>query len=143
MKIYSKAIAIPAAALALAGGLYLTGTSVQAQEASSGRHETIVQELSSRFGLDQSELESFFDEKKADKKAEMAANAEDRLAQAVEAGELTQTQVDAILAKRDELQAQREQDRAELEAWAEENGIDMKYLRPEGRHGGKNGPSNR
>jgi len=113
--------------------------------------------FASHFNLDQSEVEGFMLEEretfKADREAEFTTN----LDSAINAGDLTAEQKDLILAKHEELQANhesmpdshenwqdltqeergtardlrqtdREAERAELEAWADDNGIDLKYL---------------
>lgn len=53
---------------------------------------------------------------------------DNRLQDAVDDGDLTEAQKTLIENKRDELQDTREQQRDELEQWAEDNDIDVKYL---------------
>lgn len=153
-----KALVLPVAALAVAGGLYLTSQPAQADEVSAGPHETMVQQLSNRFGLDQTEVESFFDEMRAEHQAEREAQLLERLDKAVTDGTLTEAQKAALLAKHEEMQAERPNSRAdwstltpeerqtereahrdEMKAWAQDNDLDVSQLRFLQGAGGRQG----
>lgn len=149
---------MPAAALALAGGIMLySGQQASADEGSNPR-DTMIQALVERFGLNQTEVETFFEEQHAARQAEREATHEANLDAAVTAGVITESQKDALVAKHAEMQveretarengekpdkSEREEHRAEMEAWATEQGIDLEALHefmqsqnPEGgRHG--------
>lgn len=58
-----------------------------------------------------------------------AVRVTDRLQRAVEKGDITLDQKAAIEAKQKELQAQREADREALQKWADDNGVDFRYLK--------------
>lgn len=126
---------------------------------------SLVQKIADKFGLNKDEVQEVVDEVRAEhqeemqqqreeRQAEMETSFEEQLTQAVESGEITKEQKQLILAKREEINASRqtategaedmteeerraarETEREELETWAEENGIDMKYLM--GGFGGK------
>jgi hypothetical protein len=119
-----------------------------------GPRHSIIQKLVERFGLNADEVEEVFEEDREDRRAEGQARFEERLAEAVAEGELTEDQKAAIIAKRAEMEANRQEQRTEMaglsqeergqareahreemeakreevEAWAQENGIDLKYL---------------
>jgi hypothetical protein len=115
--------------------------------------DTIIQKLVERFGLNQEEVAAVFEEARDEKRAEMEQRHEERLNEAVQNGKLTEEQKNLILQKKEELQTQREQykdqdvsqedwqelreqHRADIKEWADENGIDTKYLMgPKGGHG--------
>lgn len=117
-------------------------------------HDTLVQRIAQKFGLQQSNVQSVFDEVRKERQAEMQKRLEDRLAQAVKDGKLTETQKNLILAKHKEMQANREKNRdawmkmtpeerrnekqkirTELEAWAKANTIPLEWVMPYGRGG--------
>ncbi len=117
-------------------------------EKSDGPMSGLVDAIAAKFSLDKSEVQAVFDEQKAKMQAEREAAVKDEVAKLVTEGKLTQDQADAINAKRAELRTEREEGkearsdqtreerksemktkRAELQAWAEEQGIDDEYLR--------------
>lgn len=69
-------------------------------------------------------MQEFRLERQAANKAAM----QDRLSQAVEDGSITQEQKDKLVVKLAEVEATREAHRLEIQAWAEENGIDESLL---------------
>lgn len=126
--------------------------SVQAN--GEGNYPPIVQRLVERFNLDQGEVEQVFDEAREQRRAEMQNRFQERLDQAVTDGQITEEQKQAISAKKAEMQANREEmkdlsfeeikelretHRQEMEAWAEENGIDLTIMPmligKQGKHG--------
>ncbi len=117
-------------------------------------HGDIVQKLVERFNLDQTEVESFFDEIKQERQAERQARIEESLTQAVSGGKITEEQKQALLGKMQENQAEREgwidlsdderrdamrKHREEMRAWAQEQGIDLRELMPVGGRGERRG----
>lgn len=153
------------AALAVAGvtGFGIASSSALAQE-TEGKNpmSSLVQKITQKFNLNQDEVQAVFDEDRQEHQAAMQAQFMSKLDQAVAEGKLTSTQRDLIMAKREELQANREAskdslkdlteaerrtkmkaERAVLQTWAEENGIDLTYLmmgHPGGRHGRPGSP---
>jgi hypothetical protein len=115
--------------------------------------DSLIQKLVERFGLNQEEIEAVFEETRDAKRAEMEQRHEERLNEAVQSGELTEEQKNLILQKKEKLHTQREQyrdqdltrkewqelreqHRADIKEWADENGIDTKYLMgPKGGRG--------
>jgi len=137
------------AALVGAGSKVVTTT--HAQESNS--IPPMVEKLAERFNINQNEVESFFEEQREEHRAEMEAKREEALNTAVSEGKITEAQKNAILAKmeenkpnretmqnlsREERDAQREEHRSKMEAWAKDNGIDLSVL-DLGRGGPENG----
>lgn len=116
---------------------------------------SLVDKIATKFNLNKSDVQAVFDEQKTTRDAARETEIKAAVAQLVADGKLTQTQADAINAKRAELQKDREADRAtmdglssearkekmeakryELESWAKSQGIDSEYLRYVVGHGG-------
>jgi hypothetical protein len=138
-------IILPAAALVV-GGAVLYG-STQASAFGGAFEGNMHSRLAEKLGLDESKIESAFDEMRAEHQAERQTQFEERLNQAVTDGEITEAQKQLILDKHEVLKAQHEADfenkgektreewraerqahREEMESWADENGIDLKYF---------------
>lgn len=154
-----KTLLVGAIMASLGAGTLGIGTTFAAEIAPRERGMAALAEaIAERFDLDVDEVQAVLDEEAESHREEMRAQHEqafeDRLAEAVESGELTQEQADLILEKRDEMKAYAEtlvdlepQERKdamqeqmeELKDWAEENDIPMEYLRfgpgPRGAHG--------
>ncbi|MFC1711859.1 hypothetical protein ACFLZ1_04725 [Patescibacteria group bacterium] len=137
----NKKILIPLLTLVIIGAVGFASTKAYAND--NGYYPPIVQKIAERFGLNQDEVETVFDEARDERRAEMQNRFQERLNQAVSDGKITIEQKEAILAKKAEMQERHEElkdlspeERAEykeahqgeLKAWAEENGIDLKDL---------------
>ena len=111
--------------------------SISAQEADN--YPPIIQKLVERFGLNADEVKKVFEEEREEGRARNQEHFEERLDQAVEEGKITEEQKQAILDKHAEMQAKHESlkdlsfeerqealktMREEMQAWAEENGLD-------------------
>jgi hypothetical protein len=150
----SKKLIVPA--VALGAVVSFVGADVVSAEETDQGPERMIERLAERFGLNQDEVKSFFESEREASQAKRQAALEERLSEAVSEGRLSEEQKQLILDKREELRAEREANRESyrdmdrderreerksrrdaLQAWAEENGIDMRYL--VGRHG-KGGP---
>lgn len=155
-----KTLLIGAIVAALGAGALGVGTTLAAEEGRENPEfvSELVTAIAEKFDLDPEAVQEVFDEQAESHREEMQAQHEqafeDRLAQAVEDGTLTEDQVDLILAKRDEMKAYAEslkdlepeerkeamkEQMEELKDWAEENDIPMEYVRfgpgPRGAHG--------
>ncbi len=121
---------------------------------------SIVDKISSTFKLNKTDVQKVFDEEHAARQTERTQTIKDKLAADVKAGKITQAQADKITAKIAEMQAVRKANhdsmkdktqaerkaamdtkKAELDAWAKNNGIDASYLMM--GHGGRGGPEGR
>lgn len=122
---------------------------------------SLVDKIATKFNLNKSDVQQVFDQQRTEMQAQQDQKVKDDLAQLVKDGKLTQAQSDAITAKRAELEKTREANRttmqsmsdtdrkaamdkqkSELEAWANQQGIDTQYLRYVMGHGpgGHGGP---
>ena len=108
----------------------------------------IVQKLAEKFNLKPADVNAVFEEERTERRAEHRQRYEDLLAQAVKDGKITEKQKTAIIAKQAELReamdglrdlapeerrAAMEKQRTELETWAKDNDIDLRYLMMGGR----------
>lgn len=142
-----KKLLVPALTLTiLAGTIYGVGQA----SAETGWHDNspVIQKLVDRFGLDESEVQQVFTEARDEQQLQRQLEFEEYLETAYQNGEITDEQKQAILEKhaemmaerqnidreefqnmsREEKQAQNETRRAEMDSWADENGVDLKYL---------------
>ena len=103
----------------------------------------IIQRLIEKFNLDGEEVEEIFTEAREERQSQMQARFGERLGELVEEGQLTEEQKQAILAKKEamrqesqnwqglapeERREQMEQHRAEMQTWAEGEGIDLSLV---------------
>ena len=154
-----KFLIIPLLGLALVGSVTYGPLRVYAENG-SGQYPSIIQKLVERFGLNEEEVRAVFDEERAKRRQQMRANFEDRLSQSVSEGKITEEQKQAILAKKEEMEAnhrnfsdlssedltpekrreEMEAHREEMKTWAQENDIDLSlfpmFLGGKGRRGG-------
>lgn len=151
----NKKIAVAAfavGALALMAGAY--GISTTYAQDNDGR-TTLIQKLASKFGVEESEVESVFDEHRQEMHTEHQAKFSEKLDEAVEAEKITAEQKQAILDKHEEMRSEKEglkdlepeerqtkmkELKGEMRDWAEENDIDMRDIAPKdgkGKRGGK------
>ena len=137
-----KTLIITVLTLALIGATVMGTTTVSAQS-KEGLHDYIVQKLVERFGLNESEVQSVFDQVRDEHHAQMQTQLEERLQEAVDGGKITTEQKQLILDKHAQMQTTMESFKDmtpeerheamqmkhdELEQWAEENGIDLEDL---------------
>jgi hypothetical protein len=141
------------------GAAIVTGSLLAATLASAHGNGTKIDErateLAEKFNLDETEVKQYFEEKRDEHKAEHEAKAEEHLQSLVDAGTITaeqKTKLEEFRIERqtlkeslknsdlskEEIKAQFEAQKAEVEAWAESEGLDLEDIRPEpkeGRHG--------
>ncbi|MCX7996152.1 MAG: hypothetical protein N2691_00120 [Patescibacteria group bacterium] len=142
-------------AITALGVLLFLGQPVQAQSATQEQNpiQLLVQKLMQAFNLNPKQVETVVNEWQAEhhaaRQVEMLKRREEYLSKLVAEGKLTEAQKQAIIAKQNELrnlnnsaemwkktpqerQAIREKKRAELDAWAQSQGIDPSLLRNHG-----------
>ena len=124
MKSKKPLIAAGVVSLGLAG---LAGLSTVSAQHASGS-DSLIDKLTAKFNLDKEEVKAVFDEVKTEQDAKRQAEQSERLQELVDDGDITEAQNTLIEQKMSELQAARETERKELEAWAESQGIDAGYL---------------
>ena len=132
--------------LTLAGVVVFGAANTYAQSPTpSNPFQTIVQRIAQKFGLNEADVQSVFDEVRQEHQFQVQVKFEERLAQLVTQGEITETQKQLILAKHKELLEKKQQtdwqnmtyeqrrqakesQRQEMENWAKENGIDLQFI---------------
>lgn len=123
--------------LASVGGVVSAATTGSNETAAPTGH-SLIDKLAAHFNLDKNEVEKVFAEHHEEKRANLGAKIEEKLAKAVEAGYITEAQKTAILEKHQELKDYRQSindkpieerrelmkaKHEELRKWAEENGL--------------------
>ena len=141
MKVTKKMI-LPAMALTVVGASVL-GSSAAVSAQSTG--DSLVEKITSRFSLNQDEVQAVFDEVHDEKRAEHQAELSENLQAKVDDGTITAEQKTLIEQKLEEKQAEREanrdqdltreerreqheQEREEFKTWAENNNIPLEQL---------------
>ncbi len=151
-----KKLFVTATALAIVGTTLLTAQHAFAQTSDTTQNpmSSLVNKISTKFGLNKAEVQAVFDEEHQAREAEMKQREEQRLSQLVTDGKITEAQKQLILSKRQELMAERQSERENfqkmteeerratmekhskaLQEWAQANGIDPQYLQPMGPKG--------
>ncbi|MEW6447300.1 MAG: hypothetical protein AB1426_04310 [Bacillota bacterium] len=142
MRLKSAAFVVVLACVSVLLGAY--GLSAMAAETQADYNfPPVIQKLIDKFNLDPAKVNEVLQEDRKEREAKRLSIFKDRLEQAVKDGKLTEKQREAILSKRSELQAKLQnlrdlspeerhealkQLRDEMEKWAKENGIDVKWL---------------
>lgn len=93
----------------------------------------IAAKIAEKFNLSEDEVQTVFDEEKEAMQAEKAAERSEKLQELVDSGDITAEQKTLLEEKQSELQVQQESNREALDAWADENSIDTKYIMMSGR----------
>jgi len=135
--------------LALVGTILFGAVNTFAESTTSDQNPmaSLVQKIADKFGLKKEDVQAVFDQDRQERQVQMQTRFEEQLSQDVKDGKITEAQKQLILEKRKELEANRqakmesmknmtqderkaamEKERQELESWAKENGIDLKYL---------------
>ena len=95
--------------------------------------KSLIQTIAEKFNLSPDEVqktaEDFRTQKVDRMRTERKARLEKNLTEAVSEGKITEAQKQAILQKTDELVAKKEQERIEMQAWAEKNGLDRQEMK--------------
>ncbi len=106
---------------------------------------SLLERIAERFDLDIDEVTDFIEELKEERRAGMEERFEERLDELVEDGKITVGQKEAILEKKEKMEAFREdledmkvsqareamkEMKEELKDWAEENDLELKYFFP-------------
>lgn len=142
----NKKTLLAIAGIAILGSAVLGSSGAFAQTTTESQNpvNSLVQKLATKFNLNQNEVQAVFDEAHLERNAQRKTQVESQLAQWVSEGKITEAQKQLILQKTQELQAEHESNRgnltreqhsaqkaakhAELQSWAEQNGIDTQYL---------------
>lgn len=101
------------------------GVGAYAMGGGSGGNGELVTKIAQRFNLNQADVQAVFDEYKD---SEREAKISEWLQELVDEGKMTAEQKALIENKLNEVEAARDQERKDLEAWAKEKNIDLKYV---------------
>ncbi len=145
--IYHENLVSFAGLITLIGVTAAGSTKVLAQTTLSGPFSGLIDKIAQRFNLNRSDVQSVFDQYKDDRKNMMETKFTQQLDTAVSSGKITEAQKQLILAKRQELQANRvsnlekfknmtpderkkaiSDERQALIDWAKQNNIDLALL---------------
>ncbi len=139
----NKKIIIPAIALTILAGLTINGVTRAYADESSNNFPPMVQGLVEKFNLNKDEVSSYLEEQRQVRQEERRTEREGMLNTAVSEGKITEEQKTLLLNKMDEYRNNKEdffgltreekqqaieEHRAEMQTWAEENGIDLPTL---------------
>lgn len=142
-----KKIVISAFSLILIAALVFGAKAASAAQTPTNPFTNIIQKLAQKFGLKQSDVQQVFDDAQKERQLQAEKQYESMLSQAVKDGKLTQAQVDLILKKHKELISIRaekqtnkptltpqqrkdamQKEKDDLNAWASQNNVDVRYL---------------
>ncbi len=134
-----------AAAVVITSAAAFGAIGVSAQ--GSDMNQNVVQKLAEKFNLNESDVQAVFDQTREERHQEMETKYEDNLNTAVSEGKITEEQKTLILAKHDEIEKNREanrenwqnltpeerrtqmqQQRDEMQTWADQNGINLSLI---------------
>jgi hypothetical protein len=134
----------------LSGGL-IVATNAFAQTNTQSTVPSLVQEIASKFNLNQSDVQAVFTQHRQEMQSKMESNYETYLANLVKSGTITEEQEQLILNEHKQLMSQMqsnvknakgmtpEERKAQMQAqmqnvqnWAKQNDINIQYLRPFG-----------
>ena len=133
--------------MGLSGAAGIGAVSAEATSSSADPMASLVDKLVAKFNLNKEEVESVFNESRAEMETQREKEQSERLQELVDEGTITAAQKTAIEAKVAELKEQREgnresfknlsdgerkskmeEERSSLEAWAKEQGLDLSKL---------------
>ncbi len=104
-------------------------------------HESLVTKIAQKFNLKEADVEAVFEAVRDERRDEMKSQRSERLTQAVSDGVITEAQKVTLLAKMEEHIGERQANRAEMQNWYKDQGIDetklREYMRPEGKGNGE------
>jgi hypothetical protein len=128
-------------------GLSVYGADAALAQGQGWSHDSFIQKLSERFGIEESDIEAVLEEVRQEHQAENQAWFAARLSAAVINGEITEEQKQLIIQKHEEIRARWQEERLhvedltpeerrqasqekrqELAAWAKENGVEVTYF---------------
>lgn len=142
----SRNLILAAAAATVISGASIAGASTVSAQSDQG--DSLIDRVSNTFNLDRSEVQSVFDTAKEDRMAEREAAREAFLLSKVDEGVITTEQKTLLEDKfaeikeaksalkdsdltKEEMKEQFASTKEDLQAWADENGIDLEAVRPD------------
>jgi hypothetical protein len=129
----NKNIILASASVLALGVASFTGMSLASAATSPNSSDSLVDKIASKFNLNKNDVQKVFDDDKTAREAERQKDFSDRLQNKVDSGDITATQKTLIENKMKELQSKKDTELKDLQKWASDNKIDMKYLHGFGR----------
>jgi len=146
---------LPAVAVLSVVGLAVGAVGASAHFMGQADNAEMTKTLAQKLGVSEDKIKQAFDDMHSERMTKMKADLESKLTQAVKDGKITEAQKSAILEKfgqvkvktfekkegmtEDQIKAEMESRKKELETWAQQNGIDLQVLRelvgPKGKRG--------
>jgi|SRR6056297_2103549 len=145
--------------VAVVAGSALAVTAANAHQSGGSEQDQAarVTEFAEQFGLEESEVQTYFNEKREERQVERAQKQAEYISGLVEAGTLTQEQSNKMTllrdeflaeiqelkesgAERDQIRAALKENRAKFESWAESESINLDEIKPvksKGHRGGR------
>lgn len=134
-----KKILLAAIVLGLVSiGATLWLNSSDVAKAQNNNNQNMADKLAEKLNLNESQVSEAMEQIHSERQAEMKERISQKLDEAISDGVITAEQKEKILARQTEMEQKRERERQEMQAWEEENGIDMSKLKDYGI-GGKGG----
>jgi Skp family chaperone for outer membrane proteins len=146
VSLINKRKSLATAAVVVAFGVGFAGSKQIFAQTPTG-YTSIAQKIATKFGLKQEDVQAVFDQNKKDHLADMENRYEAKLTQDVTDGKITEQQKQLILTKHQELTSQMktniqslkdktpaerkaalDKQKTDIETWAKQNNIDVKYL---------------
>lgn len=128
MKIPKSLLVAGAVATVSLAGITGLGVASAATSTYGTSGTSIVDKLAAKFNLKKEDVQAVFDENHAAHEAEHQQEVSDRLQKLVDNGKITADQKTKIEAKMKELQSARDAEMKALDAWADQNKIDRRYV---------------
>lgn len=146
-KKYLAYLVMPLLAATIGGAVLVSSVSADTTTSGQNPMTNLVNKIAEKFNLNPSDVQQVFDDQRAQMQDQMNQKYQDRISQAISDGKLTQEQADKIIAKKTELESERQDFKADLEGktkeemrdamktqmdslkqWASDNNISMEYL---------------
>jgi hypothetical protein len=131
-----KKHAVLAAGVVSLGIAGLAGLSTASAAQNNGT-DSPIDRLASRFNLNKDDVRAVVEEEREERRADRQAEISGYLQDKVDSGEITAEQKTAIEARLQELQSAREAEKESLQNWADEQGVDLRYVFGRGRDADK------
>jgi len=120
-------IVLAAAAITVAS-LVTLGSMTASAHGWMGNSNEFATSLAQKLGVGEDKVSEALGSLQEERQAEMKARWEEQLTSLVNEGEITNEQKQLIVNKRQEMQDKMQAEREALQKWADQNGIDLKYL---------------
>jgi len=133
----NKKVLAAVLALGIIASVGYFGSNYVLAEDENPMHQTLISRIAEKFNLKESDVEAVFEAVRDERRDEMKSQRSEKLTQAVSDGVITEAQKVTLLDKMEEHIGERQANRAEMQNWYKDQGIDQTklrdYLRPEAK----------